>query len=361
MKKNASLGRYNLFFSLTFCTLLFICMCACGKRGEPLPPSLVVPEKITDLKLYVKPGVQELTWSIPRKNSDNSKPLDLVAFNISLKKVHKDLDSCRYCDEGFNDFLTINLLKPKSGYQLGSSFYLLVPEISSDYIYVFSVESLNSRGWRSEVSNKLAVFSLPSVAPPVHVELTPSASIVELNWQAPVLPSDFSGNLLFRVYRRQSDISDSNWRLITPEAVSDPHFIDVGLDDWLSYEYAITSVLINDQTSSESDYSTIAQVTPGDYTPPAALEQFSVFNYEVGVQLVWNPSSSSDLAGYNVYRRDDISGLDQLIAVTSISQPEYFDEVVVIGRTYYYRVTAFDSSDRKNESKPTSEISVTVK
>ncbi len=339
-------------------SLIAFSFSACGKRGDPLPPSLVVAEKISDLRLVVKPGERFLAWSMPKKNSDGTKPVDLTAFKIRMKKVAKDLDSCRFCDEGFFDYKTINLLKPESGYQLGTTFYLPVPEIMSNFVYVFSVTSLNSRGWSSEVSNKLALFSLPEISPPTRVELSPSASVVELSWQAPQLPADFSGKLYYRVYRRQPEISDSSWRLITPSPVSGAHFIDVGLNDWHAYEYVITAIVAIEKTSSESYYSEIAHIVPGDYSAPAQPENLSAFYYESGIQLIWNPSAASDLAGYKVYRRDQISGLEKIVAVIPPLRHEYFDVDVVSGRTYFYRVTAFDSSDRKNESESTPEVAV---
>ncbi len=344
-----------LLFFLLLCSL-----CCCGKRGVPLPPSLVVPEKISDLRLQVQPGLRYLVWSMPRENADNTKPVDLVSFKVRLKKVAKDLDTCRYCDEGFFDYLTINVIKPEIGKQLGASFYLPLPEIEKDYIYVFAVASLNSRGWSSELSNKLAVAALPQVLPPVAVELIPSASIVELAWPVPVLPADFAGKISYRVYRRQSEGHNAQWRLITPEPIVENQFIDVGLVDWHAYEYAVTSFVSLDDTSFESDYSISAEIVPGDYTSPAKLEGFSAFYYQAGVQLIWNPSDAADLSGYNIYRRDNVTGYDYIIAVLPLAKSEYFDSDIILGRTYYYQVTAFDSSDRKNESESTAEIAVNV-
>jgi hypothetical protein len=341
--------------------LLLFSLTGCGKRGQPLPPSLVVPKKISDLRLVARPGESFLVWNMPKVNSDGTKPVDLNAFKIRLKKVAKGLDSCRYCDEGFFDYLTINLLKPEAGYQVGSSFYLPLPEIEKNFIYVFSVSSLNSRGWDSESSNKLAVFALPEILPPTKVELTPSASMVELNWQAIKLPVDFTGKLFYRVYRRQPEKPDSSWRLITPEPIADNHFIDVGLHDWRAYEYVVTAIVTLENTSSQSAYSAVAHVIPGDYTAPEKLENFSAFYYEAGIQLIWDPSTASDLSGYNVYRRDEVTGIDHVIAVLPPSHSEFFDSSIISGRTYYYRVTAFDLSDRKNESESTVEISVTAK
>ncbi len=352
--------KERLIFFLVL-LLLALSLCACGKRGVPLPPSLVVPEKINDLRLQVLPGERYLVWSMPRTNADDTKPVDLVSFKVRLKKVAKNLDSCRYCDEGFFDYLTINVVKPDIGQQRGSSFYLPLPGIEENYIYVFSIISLNSRGWSSEDSNKLAVVGLPHIVAPLAVRLTPSASIVELSWDVPALPSNFTGLLRYRVYRRSSGMQGEQWRLITPEAIADNKFIDVGLNDWHSYVYAVTSVVMIEETSCESDYSVSPQIVPGDYIAPDKLENFSAFYYEAGVQLIWDPSSAADLSGYNVYRRDDVTGLERKIAVMPSTHPEYFDLDVISGRTYFYRVTAFDLSDRKNESGFTDEIAVKVR
>ena len=71
------------FFVILLSTFLF---CSCGKRGVPVPPSLLVPAKIDDFKLEVDPGQQYLVWSIPTVNADNSKPVDLVSFRVQLKR-----------------------------------------------------------------------------------------------------------------------------------------------------------------------------------------------------------------------------------------------------------------------------------
>ncbi len=349
---------FSFFLLFTFALSFFT---GCGKRGEPVPPSLVVPAAITDLRLEVKPGKRNLVWTVPNENADNSKPADLVAFKLRLKKIPVSLDSCRFCDEGFIDYKTISMIKPELGFVRGDSFYLPLPDIDDGLIYVFLVNSLNSRGWVSGPSNKLAVVGLPNVFPPAGLKLTPSASIVELSWQVPALAEKFTGSLTYRVYRRKSHKSSENWRLITPEKIADAHFIDVGLKDWQSYEYSVTAVLSREDTEYESGYSSSVQIVPGDYIAPEQLENFTAFNYEAGVQLVWDPSNAADLSGYNVYRRDDVTGVENIIAVVKPFQAEYFDASVIYGRTYYYRVTAFDLSDRRNESKPTPEIAVTVR
>ena len=349
---------FATLFVIICCSLIFA---ACGKRGDPLPPSLVVPVKIDDLRVEVTPGKRQLKWSIPKVNADDSRPVDLKDFRIRLKKLPLDQDACRFCDEGFNDYLTIALEKPSVGYVLGPSFYLPLPDVPVGYVYIYSLLSLNSRGWTSEASNKLAVLSLPKVLAPSKLILQPSASVVELHWQAPALPPHFKGALRYRVYRRDAQDPNQLLSLITPEPIDDTEYIDVGLSDWSSYEYVVTSLVAEEETFYESNFSSIVQVVPGDYTPPDMLLNFSAFNFQGGIQLVWTPSFAADLAGYRVYRRDDVTGIDQILVVLSPAKHELFDSTAQSGRAYHYRVTAFDRSDRKNESVPTPEISVTVK
>ena len=353
---------FKISFAPFFIIILyFLLFGACGKRGLPEPPSLVVPAKIDDLRVATAPGKRHLTWSLPTLNADKSRPVDLKAFKLLLKKLPVDQDSCRYCDEGFKDYLLITLAKPSAGYVLGASFYLPLPKVPAGNLFIFSVLSLNSRGWNSEVSNKLAVFSLPEVSPPINLTHQPSASMVDLVWQAPVLPRQFKGKLRYRVYRRDARDVNQLWKLITPEPVSDPEYIDVGLADWGIYEYAVTSLVADEGTSYESNFSLVAQVTPGDFLAPEMLTNFSAFYFQGSIQLIWSPSTEADLAGYRVYRRDSVTGLDRILVVLHSANHEFTDSSVLYGRTYHYRVTAFDRSDRKNESVPTPEVTVTVR
>jgi predicted small lipoprotein YifL len=108
---------------LCLLALVFTAVSGCGKRGDPMPPSLVVPAPIKSLHVVAKPGKSFLAWSLPRKNSDGSRPVDLVAFRIYHKRVPVGEDSCKFCDEGFRKEFDIVVRKPDRGYILGETFY----------------------------------------------------------------------------------------------------------------------------------------------------------------------------------------------------------------------------------------------
>lgn len=59
------------------------------------------------------------------------------------------------------------------------------------------------------------------------------------------------------------------------------------------------------------------------------------------VDLNWNSSTSSDVAGYNVYRSPDGNNWNK-INVSLVGSTIYDDATVVNGDTYYYAITAVD-------------------
>jgi hypothetical protein len=60
------------------------------------------------------------------------------------------------------------------------------------------------------------------------------------------------------------------------------------------------------------------------------------------VSLLWNPSESSGVIGYNVYRGTVSGGPYSLITPVMVAATAYFDSAVSSGQTYYYVVTSLD-------------------
>jgi hypothetical protein len=66
------------------------------------------------------------------------------------------------------------------------------------------------------------------------------------------------------------------------------------------------------------------------------------------VTLTWNPSSTTGVVGYNVFRGTVSGGPYTLITPTRVTGTSYVDSSVVNGQTYYYVVTAVDSSNNQS-------------
>ena len=75
------------------------------------------------------------------------------------------------------------------------------------------------------------------------------------------------------------------------------------------------------------------------------------------IDLLWAPNTEADLAGYNVYRREE-GAQPAKINSELVKSPAFRDVNVISGKTYWYSVSAVDA--RGNESARSEESSESV-
>lgn len=76
------------------------------------------------------------------------------------------------------------------------------------------------------------------------------------------------------------------------------------------------------------------------------------------IDLSWQASTETDLAGYNVYRRTGSTGQFTRLTSKPVAGPAFSDTEITPAASYTYRVTAVDNDG--NESKPSEEITETA-
>jgi len=76
------------------------------------------------------------------------------------------------------------------------------------------------------------------------------------------------------------------------------------------------------------------------------------------VDLSWNASTSTDVAGYNMYRGPDGVNWQKMNVAGLVASTLYSDSTVANGTTYYYAATAVDLSG--TESTKSAAVQVTV-
>ncbi len=70
------------------------------------------------------------------------------------------------------------------------------------------------------------------------------------------------------------------------------------------------------------------------------------------VSLLWNPSASNGVIGYNVYRGLVSGGPYNLVTPLMVTATAYLDAAVSSGQTYYYVVTSLESGDVESSYSP---------
>jgi protocatechuate 3,4-dioxygenase beta subunit len=79
-------------------------------------------------------------------------------------------------------------------------------------------------------------------------------------------------------------------------------------------------------------------------TPPAPTDVYATASTHGGVALQWAPVQDASLQGYNVYRSLSSNSGFALLSAALVTNANYLDGTALAGTTYYYRVTAVDSS-----------------
>lgn len=109
-------------------------------------------------------------------------------------------------------------------------------------------------------------------------------------------------------------------------------------------------------TRGQSNNGQTFNACSGDTTAPAKPSGLGATGLDAQVMVDWNTGSDSDLAGYNIYRSLTSGGPYTKINASLSAVNQITDSNVSNGATYFYVVTAVDTSG--NESANSLEVSV---
>jgi len=215
------------------------------------------------------------------------------------------------------------------------------------------IGSFNPANQLSLPANSITTLALSSLAPdttppanPTGLTATAGDSQVSLNWNDNS-EIDLAGYNVYRSLTSGSGYVKINGALVTSSA-----YIDNNVDGYVTYYYVVRAV---DIFLNESGNSNQASATPTDTTPPSAPTGLSATAGNGTVSLNWSDNGEDDFDGYNVYRSTTLgSGYVQLNG-SLLTSSGYVDNSVTNGITYYYVVTAVDTSS--NESIYSNEVS----
>ncbi|MHC4194870.1 MAG: CBM96 family carbohydrate-binding protein, partial [Planctomycetota bacterium] len=182
---------------------------------------------------------------------------------------------------------------------------------------------------------------------PTGLGATAGTAQVSLNWDDNT-EGDFSYYVVYRDTSTGGPYTEVAANLTTSA------YTDTGLTNGTTYYYVVTAV---DTSENESVDSSEASATPtADTTAPSAPTGLGATAGDAQVTLNWNNNSEGDFSYYNVYR-DTSSGGPYTLIVTDLTTSAYTDTGLTNDTTYYYVVSAVDTSD--NESADSSEASAT--
>jgi hypothetical protein len=119
-----------------------------------------------------------------------------------------------------------------------------------------------------------------------------------------------------------------------------------GAVNWSATAGTIANGLFTAPSVSQSTIVYVRATSAADPTKTATAALTVDPNGQHIVNLNWDPSSSANITGYNVYRASVAGGpYSQINNGGLVASTVYTDSSVASGQAYYYVVTAVDSSD----------------
>ncbi len=368
-----SRARAVLFFSVWAGALL----AGCAAPSAPTPRRPIVPTAVSNLSARQEGGEIVLTFTLPDHSTDREPLAEQPSVEIFRAELapgsRPDAKSAwRMAYEipaGRLDLYTkdkkIEFRDPLAPADLGHT---------DGFPVAYMVRTREVRARASNDSNYLVARAFPP--PPV-----PGSGIgkvtehaIVLSWGESTAPQGgvFAG---YRVYRTelesgekqpQQGLAQSNLKKPLEMIGTTPtnEYRDERFEFGATYLYAVRSVATFGADQVESGDSPSITVEARDVFPPGApagLEAAVLLATPQSgayVELSWEISPESDLAGYRIYRSDEASGSGVRLNPELLPGPSFRDIAVVSGKKYFYSVTAVDQAG--NESERSSEVAVEI-
>lgn len=355
--------------------LLLCVVLGCGTPGVPQPPSLDVPKPVEDLRASRQGNVVSLAWTAPNETTDQTTirhPGPTLVCRVlgqaPMEQCHAVLQLPPQPRE-----LSKGAGKPIS--RLTNEKDVLPDGILAAGSYAtYAIEAQNNRERSAGLSNQVMVPLAP-VSHPLklsYIKTFPDA--IEFSGEIALTASP-STKERFVIRRREKDSDAVMVVAELPRTVSEVGgqiasfpFRDESFDWEKSYEYQLAVVATELSPSGqglefESDPTPAVSVTTRDIFPPAsptgvqAVYSGTLPGAGHFIDLTWNANHERDLAGYNVYRREEEGPTAGGMKINSglLITPSFRDTKIEKGKRYFYSISAVDL--RNNESQRSAETS----
>jgi hypothetical protein len=334
----------------------------CGTPGAPQPPSLKLPERVTDLVAVRAGNSATLSWKMPRKTTDHL-----------LIKGPVKVQICRR--EGTGVCLPVGEVsfapQAEGTYQeaLPASLSAGKPR-QLDYF----VELKSPKGRSAGLSNPASVLAGTAPGAISGLKAEVGADGVALRWDAgqsgavrlhrklltPPAPGKKPANSLMQP---ETEPVLRDLFVDAPAAGQEPGALDHTAHFGESYDYTaqrVERVAIDGPDGQKSlelagAISAPVHVIVVDIFPPAMPQGLVavLVPEEKTIDLSWQPDTEEDLAGYIVYRAEADGNWKRISGAQPLTGPAYRDAAIEPGHSYRYAVSAIDLTG--HESKRSAE------
>ncbi len=342
-----------------------LAVAGCGTPGAPQPPSLMLPDRVSDLSA-VRTGDQvSLAWTMPKRNTDKL----LLKGDVTVHVCRAE--GAGACEPAGADLA----VAPGARGTFTETLPGALAAGAARPLRYF-VELRNARGRSAGLSN--AAVALAGQAPVAIAGLSAEnrKDGVALHWTALKQEQPDGPATAVRLHRTLLGAPPAKHTQGLLEAPAEPAelnllveaparprapldgALDKSIRQGQRYEYRlqrITRLTVDGKTLElASAPSAPLQVDALDVFPPdtptavAAVAILSESGGEPAIDLSWQPVADADLAGYALYRREGEGPWLRISPPQPLVPPAFHDGHVQAGHAYIYAVTAIDQGGHES-------------
>lgn len=339
-------GRFWLLGGLIGVGVLVV-LAGCGRKSEPLPPLIEVPETTSDLAVRQEGGEAVLTWSYPQLTRAGRRLVDLARVEMWRLDVPAGQEQVGAGPTGteLRRQLMLNrgrLIARLEGHGLEAATRGELLEVRDALppapagqvapTFWYAVRSRRRDGTPSALSN-IATWQVKMIPPAVqNLAATPTASGISLTWQE--VPE-----ATYEVER--IGLKAAAWQAVSPSTLPLPSFVDPTAAQSATWRYRVRAV----SQGVWGPPSAEVRVVYPDVYPPAPVTNLVCLPEENVVHLRWDPLAEPNVL-YRVFRR---RGEVWLHLIDDGREPRFSDTDPPAGDAEY-AVKSVDASG--NESDP---------
>ena len=301
----------------------FLLMTGCGYVGDPLPPALRIPAKVTDLRAAQQEDRIVIHFTVPELTTDG----------LPLKLGKVELLAGPSAQAPFNSdawaagakALDTSAVKP------GPAMVEATSSGWSGQEVFFRVRLIGDRGKDGGWSDFANLRVIAPLRKPDGLNAEATAQGVKLAWAGPREPA----GVTFRIRRRVGKGDSAEVAVATGNEWVDPQ-----TRYGETYEYSVQSLMTADGARAESAQSDPVSILPVDRFPPSVPAGLTALAAPSSIELSWDPNSETDFAGYFVYRAAGGGAIERIAG--PLATPSYSDKDARPAVKYAYAVSAID-------------------